>query len=205
MGVIFAAAAACGCCPQVRHVQTLYHVTGAISFVDEIPLVIEPVYLAQVRSCCHVLGLHRCSGWAGSCKCGCHWSGCQALRLRLTAAMCPPAMLQWGSMWIMMRREKRDRRHFKRMRFPPFDDEEPPLDFADNILVSAWGWPSIVQTGRHSDAPCLHAAACLLPLRWVCCASRQAAHFCSHRRQWTATSSEVPATQLEAAGEEQCL
>lgn len=44
-----------GCCPQVRHVQTLYHVTGAISFVDEIPLVIEPVYLAQVRCC--MLGL----------------------------------------------------------------------------------------------------------------------------------------------------
>ena len=41
---------------------------------------------------------------------------------------------QWGSMWIMMRREKRDRRHFKRMRFPPFDDEEPPLDYADNVL-----------------------------------------------------------------------
>ncbi|KAK6912228.1 Pre-mRNA-processing-splicing factor 8, U6-snRNA-binding [Dillenia turbinata] len=37
-------------------------------------------------------------------------------------------------MWIMMRREKRDRRHFKRMRFPPFDDEEPPLDYADNLL-----------------------------------------------------------------------
>lgn len=34
----------------------------------------------------------------------------------------------------MMRREKRDRRHFKRMRFPPFDDEEPPLDYADNVL-----------------------------------------------------------------------
>ena len=33
-----------------------------------------------------------------------------------------------------MRREKRDRRHFKRMRFPPFDDEEPPLDYADNVL-----------------------------------------------------------------------
>ena len=41
---------------------------------------------------------------------------------------------QWGSMWIMMRREKRDRRHFKRMRFPPFDDEEPPLDYGDNVL-----------------------------------------------------------------------
>lgn len=37
-------------------------------------------------------------------------------------------------MWIMMRREKRDRRHFKRIKFPPFDDEEPPLDYGDNIL-----------------------------------------------------------------------
>ncbi|KAL6783719.1 PRP8 [Auxenochlorella protothecoides x Auxenochlorella symbiontica] len=72
---------------QVRHVKVLYHVTGAITFVNEVPWVIEPVYLAQ-----------------------------------------------WGTMWIMMRREKRDRRHFKRMRFPPFDDEEPPLDYADNIL-----------------------------------------------------------------------
>lgn len=33
-----------------------------------------------------------------------------------------------------MRREKRDRRHFKRMRFPPFDDEEPPLDYGENLL-----------------------------------------------------------------------
>lgn len=72
---------------QVRNVSVLYHVTGAISFVNEIPWVIEPVYTAQ-----------------------------------------------WGTMWIMMRREKRDRRHFKRMRFPPFDDEEPPLDYGDNIL-----------------------------------------------------------------------
>lgn len=94
---------------QIRDVKVLYHITGnfhyhitpslsgalfktfffsgAISFVNEIPWVIEPVYIAQ-----------------------------------------------WGTMWIMMRREKRDRRHFKRMRFPPFDDEEPPLDYADNIL-----------------------------------------------------------------------
>ena len=75
---------------QVKHVKVLYHITGAISFVDEVPLVIEPVFIAQ-----------------------------------------------WGTMWIMMRREKRDRRHFKRMRFPPFDDEEPPLDYADNLLVPA--------------------------------------------------------------------
>ncbi|CAD0051953.1 unnamed protein product [Aureobasidium pullulans] len=32
-----------------------------------------------------------------------------------------------------MRREKSDRRHFKRMRFPPFDDEEPPLSWSENI------------------------------------------------------------------------
>lgn len=67
--------------------KVLYHITGAITFVNEIPKVIEPVYTAQ-----------------------------------------------WGTMWIMMRREKRDRRHFKRMRLPPFDDEEPPLDYGDNIL-----------------------------------------------------------------------
>ncbi|KAI9486401.1 MAG: splicing factor Prp8 [Benjaminiella poitrasii] len=72
---------------QVREVSVLYHITGAITFVNEIPWVIEPVYIAQ-----------------------------------------------WGSQWIMMRREKRDRRHFKRMRFPPFDDEEPPLDYGDNIM-----------------------------------------------------------------------
>lgn len=72
---------------QVRNVEVLYHITGAITFVNEIPLVIEPVFIAQ-----------------------------------------------WATMWIMMRREKRDRRHFKRMRFPPFDDEEPPLDYGDNIL-----------------------------------------------------------------------
>ena len=72
---------------QTREVPVVYHITGAITFVNEVPKVIEPIYIAQ-----------------------------------------------WGTMWIMMRREKRDRRHFKRMRFPPFDDEEPPLDYGDNIL-----------------------------------------------------------------------
>lgn len=72
---------------QIRDVKVLYHITGAITFVNEIPWVIEPIYIAQ-----------------------------------------------WATMWVMMRREKRDRRHFKRMRFPPFDDEEPALDYADNLL-----------------------------------------------------------------------
>jgi len=48
---------------QVRDVKALYHITGAITFVNETPLVVEPIYIAQ-----------------------------------------------WGTMWIMMRREKRDRR-----------------------------------------------------------------------------------------------
>ena len=51
---------------QIRDVNVLYHITGAITFVNENPHVIEPVFIAQ-----------------------------------------------WGTMWIMMRREKRDRRHFK--------------------------------------------------------------------------------------------
>ncbi|KYQ89964.1 hypothetical protein DLAC_08534 [Tieghemostelium lacteum] len=72
---------------QVRNVKVLYHISGAITFVNEIPLVIEPVYVAQ-----------------------------------------------WGSMWVTMKREKRDRRHFKRIKFPLFDDEEPPLDYQDNIF-----------------------------------------------------------------------
>ena len=76
---------------QVRQVPVLYHVTGAITFVNDIPWVIEPVFVAQ-----------------------------------------------WSSMWLMMRREKRDRQHFKRMRFPPFDDEEPPLDYGDNVLDVCW-------------------------------------------------------------------
>jgi hypothetical protein len=64
-------------CPweQVREVPVLYHISGAITFVNEVPKVIEPVYHAQ-----------------------------------------------WASMWLAMRREKRDRRHFKRMRLPCFDD-----------------------------------------------------------------------------------
>ncbi|SCU79447.1 LADA_0B00716g1_1 [Lachancea dasiensis] len=71
---------------QVKEVKVLYHNTGAITFVDEVPRVIEPIYAAQ-----------------------------------------------WSTVWIAMRREKRDRRHFKRMRFPPFDDDEPPLSYSEHI------------------------------------------------------------------------
>ena len=77
-----------------KEVPVLFHMTGAISFVDHVPRVIEPVYRAQ-----------------------------------------------WGTAWLLMRREKRDRRHFKRIRFPPFDDEEPPLDYADHLLNVEPGEP----------------------------------------------------------------
>ncbi|KAF6056038.1 PROCN domain family protein [Candida parapsilosis] len=71
---------------QAKEVKVLYHRTGAITFVNEIPRVIEPVYIAQ-----------------------------------------------WAATWNMMRREKRDRKHFKRMRFPPLDDEEQFLDWTQNF------------------------------------------------------------------------
>lgn len=69
-----------------KSVRVLYHTGGAISFVNEIPRVIEPVYKAQ-----------------------------------------------WATAWIQMRREKRDRKNFRRMKFPPFDDEEPFMDFSKEI------------------------------------------------------------------------
>jgi hypothetical protein len=72
---------------QAREVRVVYHVTGAITFVAEVPKVIPPVFAAQ-----------------------------------------------WATMWIAMRREKRDRRHFKRLNFPLFDDEEPVLSYEDNVL-----------------------------------------------------------------------
>ena len=91
---------------QTREVKVLFHVTGAITFVNEVPKVIEPIYYAQ-----------------------------------------------WGTMWIMMRREKRDRTHFKRMRFPPFDDEEPPLDYGENILENPPLDPIWMELDEDEDSP----------------------------------------------------
>lgn len=56
-------------------------------------------------------------------------------------------------MWITMRREKRDRRHFKRMRFPPFDDEEPPIDYGDNILIADPLEPIHMELDENEDNP----------------------------------------------------
>jgi len=55
-------------------------------------------------------------------------------RLRSTDLYEQYCTVSYSTMWIVMRREKRDCRHFKRMCFPPFDDDEPPLDDPDNVL-----------------------------------------------------------------------
>lgn len=67
-----------------KEVNVLYHVTGAITFVKELPMVEKAEYIAR-----------------------------------------------WGEMWDLMRREKHDRQMFRRMRLPPFDDEEPPTRWSE--------------------------------------------------------------------------
>nr|BAS01665.1 splicing factor PRP8 [Lotharella vacuolata] len=68
-------------------INILHHVSGSLSFVNEIPKVIEKIYFAQ-----------------------------------------------WGIMWKNMKKEKKNRKHFSRMKLPPFDDEEKPIDFVDNLM-----------------------------------------------------------------------
>jgi pre-mRNA-processing factor 8 len=62
-----------------------------------------------------------------------HVNGCLTLVNETARVIEPVFHAQWATMWVCMRREKSDRRHFKRMRFPPFDDEEPPLSWSENI------------------------------------------------------------------------
>jgi pre-mRNA-processing factor 8 len=62
-----------------------------------------------------------------------HVNGCLTLVNEVPRVIEPIFHAQWAVMWLCMRREKSDRRHFKRMRFPPFDDEEPPLSWSENI------------------------------------------------------------------------
>ncbi|RID78229.1 hypothetical protein BRARA_A01074 [Brassica rapa] len=77
---------------QVRDVKVLYHITGAITFVNEIPWVVEPIYMAQ-----------------------------------------------WGTMWIMMRREKRDRLklcvyHSPMVMYIKTEDPDLPAFYYDPLL-----------------------------------------------------------------------
>ena len=89
---------------ETKEVRVLYHINGAITFVNETPRVIEPVYTAQ-----------------------------------------------WASMWIAMRREKRDLRHFKRLRFPTFDDDEPPLLYDESLDSLSVPDPMILELDEEDD------------------------------------------------------
>ncbi|KAH6647243.1 NUC071 domain-containing protein [Truncatella angustata] len=62
-----------------------------------------------------------------------HVNGCLTLVNEIPRVIEPVYHAQWATMWLTMRKEKSDRRLFKRMRFPPFDDEEPPLSWSENI------------------------------------------------------------------------
>ncbi|KAF5614271.1 pre-mRNA-splicing factor spp42 [Fusarium subglutinans] len=62
-----------------------------------------------------------------------HVNGCLTLVNEIPRVIEPVFFAQWAMMWTFMRKEKADRRLFKRMRFPPFDDEEPPLSWAENL------------------------------------------------------------------------
>lgn len=62
-----------------------------------------------------------------------HVNGCLTLVNEIPRVIPPVYHAQWATMWITMRKEKSDRRLFKRMRFPPFDDEEPPLSWSENL------------------------------------------------------------------------
>lgn len=62
-----------------------------------------------------------------------HVNGCLTLVNEIPRVIPPVFHAQWATMWLTMRKEKSDRRLFKRMRFPPFDDEEPPLSWSENL------------------------------------------------------------------------
>ncbi|KAF1955064.1 PROCN-domain-containing protein [Byssothecium circinans] len=62
-----------------------------------------------------------------------HTNGCLTLVNEVPRVIEPVFHAQWAAMWLAMRREKSDRRHFRRVRFPPCDDEEPPTNYSEQI------------------------------------------------------------------------
>ncbi|KAF2716463.1 putative pre-mRNA splicing factor [Polychaeton citri CBS 116435] len=82
-----------------------------------------------------------------------HVNGCLTLVNEIPRVIEPVFHAQWATMWVAMRREKSDRRHFKRMRFPPFDDEEPPLSWSENIEDVEPLEPIQMELDEEEDAP----------------------------------------------------
>ncbi|KAI9724292.1 MAG: pre-mRNA-splicing factor 8 [Chrysothrix sp. TS-e1954] len=82
-----------------------------------------------------------------------HVNGCLTLVNEVPRVIEPVFHAQWATMWVAMRREKSDRRHFKRMRFPPFDDEEPPISWSENIEEVEPLEPIQMELDEDEDAP----------------------------------------------------
>ena len=82
-----------------------------------------------------------------------HVNGCLTLVNEIPRVIEPVFHAQWATMWVCMRREKSDRRHFKRMRFPPFDDEEPPLSWSENIEDVEPQEPIQLELDENEDGP----------------------------------------------------
>lgn len=80
-----------------------------------------------------------------------HVNGCLTMVNESPRVIEPVFHAQWAAMWLAMRREKSDRRHFKRMRFPPFDDEEPPLSWSENIEDVEPGEPIQLELNEEED------------------------------------------------------
>jgi pre-mRNA-processing factor 8 len=82
-----------------------------------------------------------------------HVNGCLTLVNETPRVIEPVFHAQWATIWVCMRREKSDRRHFKRMRFPPFDDEEPPLSWSENIEDVEPLEPIQMELDENEDGP----------------------------------------------------
>ncbi|KAB8232954.1 PROCN-domain-containing protein [Aspergillus alliaceus] len=82
-----------------------------------------------------------------------HVNGCLTIVNETPRVIEPIFHAQWATMWVCMRREKSDRRHFKRMRFPPFDDEEPPLSWSENIEDVEPLEPIQMELDENEDSP----------------------------------------------------
>jgi pre-mRNA-processing factor 8 len=82
-----------------------------------------------------------------------HTNGCLTLVNEVPRVIEPVFHAQWAAMWLAMRKEKSDRRHFKRMRFPPFDDEEPPLSYSENIEDVEPPEPIQLELDEDEDGP----------------------------------------------------
>lgn len=62
-----------------------------------------------------------------------HVAGALTIVDEIPKVIPPVYYAQWGAMWTAMRKEKANRRRFKRLNIPAFDDEEPFLNWTEHL------------------------------------------------------------------------